>query len=81
MSVSILCRASQGSQRPLWRQALQQKQRLNIKQRAFSTSRLHMLAVSEMSQSDLASLQVKQDRLMNDIHSTCEWGKGEAWGE
>jgi len=47
----------------------------------FSATRLHKIAVSEMSQKDLASLKVTQYRLMNDIHSTCEWGKGEAWGE
>jgi hypothetical protein len=29
----------------------------------------------------LGSLKIKQDRLMADIHSTCEWGKGERWGE
>ncbi|KAL8660795.1 MAG: hypothetical protein Q9202_006217 [Teloschistes flavicans] len=28
----------------------------------------------------LAGLKVKQTRLMNDVHSTCEWGKGYRWG-
>ncbi|OQO08416.1 hypothetical protein B0A48_06286 [Cryoendolithus antarcticus] len=34
-----------------------------------------------MTEKDLASLKVQQDRLMHDIHSTCEWGKGERWGD
>lgn len=34
-----------------------------------------------MSSGDVATLKVKQDRLMDDIHHTCQWGKGEAWGE
>ncbi|KAK3056424.1 hypothetical protein LTR09_002931 [Extremus antarcticus] len=34
-----------------------------------------------MTREQLASLRINQDRLMHDIHSTCEWGKGEAWGD
>lgn len=34
-----------------------------------------------MKKDDLNSLRVNQDRLMNDIHTTCEWGKGERWGK
>ena len=49
--------------------------------RPFSSSPKVEIAVAEMSQKDLASLRIKQERLMNDIHSTCEWGKGERWGE
>lgn len=81
MNSSILTKASRGCQRPVWRRALHSKQRYGFGQRMFSTTRMHRIAVSEMSQKDLASLKVTQDRLMNDIHSTCEWGKGEAWGE
>ncbi|KAL1305183.1 hypothetical protein AAFC00_002104 [Neodothiora populina] len=33
-----------------------------------------------MSADDIAELRVKQDRLMQDIHHTCQWGKGQAWG-
>ena len=29
----------------------------------------------------LRQLRVNQDRLMGDIHHTCQWGKGERWGE
>ena len=34
-----------------------------------------------MSEADFALLKVKQDRLMSDIHHTCQWGKGERWGK
>lgn len=37
--------------------------------------------MAEMSQKDLASLKIDGDRLMRDLHHTCEWGKGERWGE
>lgn len=49
--------------------------------RLFSSSISRSIAVAEMSDKDLSSLRVKRDRLMADIHSTCEWGKGERWGE
>jgi hypothetical protein len=49
--------------------------------RPFSASAYRSIAVAEMTDKDLQSLKVKQDRLMADIHSTCEWGKGERWGE
>lgn len=34
-----------------------------------------------MSEQDLASLKVNQNRLMEDIHYTCSWGTGERWGD
>jgi hypothetical protein len=49
--------------------------------RQFSISAHRSIAVAEMTDNDFKSLRVKQDRLMADIHSTCEWGKGEKWGE
>jgi hypothetical protein len=49
--------------------------------RQFSISAHRSIAVAEMTDNDFKSLKVKQDRLMADIHSTCEWGKGERWGE
>ena len=30
---------------------------------------------------DVLKLQVNRDRLMADIHHTCQMGKGERWGE
>lgn len=39
-----------------------------------------MIAVSEMGPEEFASLRVDQKRLMKTIHDTCEWGKGEQWG-
>lgn len=29
----------------------------------------------------LNELRVNQDRLMNDIHHSCQWGQGERWGK
>ncbi|KAK4978424.1 hypothetical protein LTR66_010593 [Elasticomyces elasticus] len=34
-----------------------------------------------MTQKDLASLRVNRDRLMGDLHYTCQWGPGEQWGD
>jgi hypothetical protein len=33
-----------------------------------------------MSEEEVSGLRVKEDRLMRDLHETCEWGKGERWG-
>lgn len=33
-----------------------------------------------MSEEELSGLTVQEDRLMSDLHETCEWGKGEKWG-
>jgi hydantoinase/carbamoylase family amidase len=30
---------------------------------------------------EMDSLKVNQERLMNDLHHTCQWGTGERWGE
>lgn len=60
---------------PIWR-ALATNGR-----RAISSTARRAIAVSEMKKDDLSSLRVNQDRLMNDIHTTCEWGKGERWGK
>lgn len=49
--------------------------------RAFASTPKRDIAVAEMSEQDLSSLKIDQERLMNDIHSTSEWGKGERWGE
>ncbi|EHL01197.1 putative Uncharacterized hydrolase [Glarea lozoyensis 74030] len=34
-----------------------------------------------MSESQLAALKIDRDRLWRDLHETCQWGKGERWGE
>ncbi|KAK3675010.1 hypothetical protein LTR78_004943 [Recurvomyces mirabilis] len=49
--------------------------------RTFTSSPRVGIAVAEMTAKDLASLRVNQDRLMKGIHDTCEWGKGERYGE
>ena len=50
-------------------------------QRPFSVSRQWRLHTKEMDEELLGSLKVNQSRLMEDIHYTCQWGKGERWGE
>ncbi|KAF2765528.1 Zn-dependent exopeptidase [Teratosphaeria nubilosa] len=49
--------------------------------RSFNATPRRSIAVSEFTQKDWSGLRIDQDRLMKDIHSTCEWGKGERWGD
>lgn len=67
--------ASRAPSQTLWRA------RLSPRLRTFATSRVSQIAVAEMKESDLSSLRVNRARLMDDIHTTCEWGRGERWGE
>lgn len=39
------------------------------------------LATAAMSEEQLAGLRVSQDRLMEDLHHSCQWGHGTRWGE
>ncbi|KAF2858331.1 N-carbamoyl-L-amino acid hydrolase [Piedraia hortae CBS 480.64] len=48
--------------------------------RSFSVSSKPLIAISEMKETDLSSLRVNKQRLMQTLHHTCEWGKGERWG-
>lgn len=48
--------------------------------RLFSTSASRTKELSKMSEEEVSGLRVKEDRLMRDLHETCEWGKGERWG-
>ncbi|CAI6264321.1 unnamed protein product [Periconia digitata] len=50
-------------------------------QRAFSSSPACLLHTREMNEEQLSSLRVDQERLMRDLHYTCQWGTGERWGE
>ena len=34
-----------------------------------------------MSEKQLAAIKINRERLWRDLHETCEWGKGERWGE
>lgn len=54
--------------------------RCELQRRSFASTQARSIATADMSAEDVAGLKVQQDRLMNDIHYTCEWGKGEAWG-
>jgi hypothetical protein len=49
-------------------------------QRLFSTSSKANKELATMSEEELSGLRVQEDRLMRDLHETCEWGKGEVWG-
>lgn len=81
MLLPTLCRAAKAPSRTLLRNAALLAQSQQKWQRPFTSTSRAAIAVAEMSERDLASIKVKQDRLMKDIHDTCEWGKGEAWGE
>lgn len=81
MSTILLGRGCKGPTTWLWSGANVGNITRWQKPRPFSSSPAVLLSVAEMSRKDLAGLRVDQNRLMNDIHSTCEWGKGERWGE
>jgi hypothetical protein len=49
-------------------------------QKYFSTSTSRTKELATMSEDEISGLKVKEDRLMRDLHETCEWGKGEVWG-
>jgi hypothetical protein len=49
-------------------------------QKHFSTSAIRTKELATMSEEEVSGLKVKEDRLMGDLHETCEWGKGEVWG-
>ncbi|KAI9712723.1 MAG: hypothetical protein M1820_001344 [Bogoriella megaspora] len=58
-----------------WRRLAQCRPR-----KAFTTTPRWAIAAAEMTENDLRSLKVNQSRLMDNIHSTSELGKGERWG-
>lgn len=39
------------------------------------------LATAAMSDEQLSRLRVNQDRLLKDLHHSCQWGQGTRWGE
>jgi len=47
----------------------------------FSTTKWRSIRTTEMSEQQLAAVKIDRDRLWRDLHETCEWGKGERWGE
>jgi hypothetical protein len=49
-------------------------------QKHFSTSPTCSKELGSMSEEEVAGKKVKEERLMRDLHETCEWGKGEVWG-
>jgi hypothetical protein len=49
--------------------------------RSFATTSIYQIKTTELSKSQLADIKVSKDRLWTELHKTCEWGKGERWGE
>jgi hypothetical protein len=49
-------------------------------QKHFSTSPPRTKNLNTMSEEEVAGIKAKEERLMGDLHETCEWGKGEVWG-
>lgn len=47
---------------------------------SFATQKRY-LSNTEMTQKQLDDVKIDRDRLWKDLHHTCEWGKGERWGE
>lgn len=47
----------------------------------FSTTSRRGVKTTEMSREQLAAVRINPGRLWRDLHETCEWGKGERWGE
>jgi len=41
---------------------------------------LRALHTSSMTEDHIATLKVRRDRMMQQLHDTCQWGEGERWG-
>lgn len=82
-SSTTFCRAAKASRLPSLRPLVHRPESSARWQlsRTFASTPARGIAVADMTERDFASLKVNQERLMNDIHSTSEWGKGERWGE
>lgn len=52
----------------------------NTFNRHFSSSGQWNKDLKTMSEEEVSGLKVQEERLMRDLHDTCEWGKGERWG-
>lgn len=49
--------------------------------RSFTTTKIREIKATQLSEKQLADLRVDKNRLWTELHETCEWGKGERWGE
>ncbi|CZT08772.1 related to n-carbamoyl-l-amino acid hydrolase [Rhynchosporium graminicola] len=49
--------------------------------RTTSSTTTRVLRSSETTDSQFQSVKIDRQRLWNDLHETCEWGKGERWGD
>lgn len=55
--------------------------RLTTMFRGFGTTKSWGIKTTELSEKQLVELRIDPIRLWNELHKTCEWGKGERWGE
>ncbi|KAG9249048.1 hypothetical protein BJ878DRAFT_485857 [Calycina marina] len=58
-----------------------QPQRCQFHKRAFSISVGRRTSTVDMTEEDLAKVEIDRQRLWGELHKTCEWGVGERWGE
>ncbi|KAH8590291.1 hypothetical protein B0O99DRAFT_580358 [Bisporella sp. PMI_857] len=49
--------------------------------RKFSATCLRHIRTIDLMEEQLSDIKIDRERLWNDLHSTCQWGKGERWGE
>ncbi|KAG9229591.1 carboxypeptidase-like protein Ss [Amylocarpus encephaloides] len=49
--------------------------------KTFSGTPWRYIRTTGMSDKELSAIRIDRDRLWKDLHTTCEWGKGERWGE
>lgn len=49
--------------------------------RSFTTTIIRQTRTTELLKNQLADIKVDRDRLWTELRKTCEWGKGERWGE
>ena len=52
-----------------------------IRQQHFSISRRNYALNNSLTEAQLGVIQIDRERLWKDLHTTCEFGKGERWGE
>ncbi|RDW75584.1 hypothetical protein BP5796_06405 [Coleophoma crateriformis] len=49
--------------------------------RPFTATRSRYVKTTDLSEEQLSGVKINRERLWKDIHHTCEWGKGERWGD
>jgi len=49
--------------------------------RSFSVSRKLAMLSTELSEAEVSALKANKERLVKDLHHSCQWGYGIRWGE